>query len=83
MNHLERLAPFAIDLVIVISLTLLAALGRLDAMVVVGVVGPLVGARVASHARARSGKDDGGSIPPSGALLLMAGAAKLFGSRSA
>ena len=77
----EQIAGYALDLVIVVSLTVLAAIGRLDSMVVVGVLGPLLGARVASLGGKKKGGEDGPSLPPSATLLLLAGAAKIL-SRS-
>ena len=78
----EQIAGYALDLVIVVSLTVLAAIGRLDSMVVVGVLGPLLGARVASlGGKKKDGGGEGPSLPPSATLLLLAGVAKLL-SRS-
>lgn len=74
----EKLAAYALDIVIVISLATLAAIGRLDPMIVVGVCGPLLGARVAGLAKTSKSDDDGPKVPPSATLLLLAGAARLF-----
>lgn len=74
-TKIEKVAPYALDLVIVLSLTVLAGLGKLDAMVVVGVVGPMLGARVANLAKKPDGS--GPTIPPSAALLLVAGLSRL------
>lgn len=72
----DKIASYALDIVIVISLTVLAAVGKIDAMIVVGVCGPLLGARVAGLAKPGDGKPP--TIPPSATLLLLAGLSRLF-----
>lgn len=84
-KSLILLLPYVLDVVIVTALTVLAALGKLDPVVVVGVVGPMIGAKVGAAGRAK--KEDGGgggpSLPPPSALLLLAfGAWKIMGGRS-
>lgn len=68
---------YLLDALIVLSLGVLVALGKLESVVFVSLVGPLLGARVAGLAKA----GDSGQIPPGAAMMLMAGAAKLM-SRS-
>lgn len=57
----------ALDVAIVVCLSALVALGKLDAMVLLAVVGPLVGAKVASHVGGDKG--NGGA-----AVMLLVGA---------
>lgn len=77
---IEKAAPFALDIVIVVALSVLAGIGRLDALVVVGLLGPMLGARVANAGKNRSSdkNDDGPNLPPSALLLLLAGASRLL-----
>ena len=75
----DKIAMYALDVVIVVCLTTLAAIGKLDAIVVVGIVGPMVGAKVASHVK--SG-DNTSKLPPSALMLLGVGVAKLLGASS-
>jgi len=82
-KSLILLLPYVLDVVIVTALTVLAALGKLDPVVVVGVVGPMIGAKVGAAGRAK--KEDGGgpTLPPPSALLLLAfGAWKIMNGRS-
>lgn len=80
----EKILPYLLDVVIVVALTTLAALGKLDAIVVVGALGPMLGAKVATHAQKESKKSSGDEpkIPPASALLLLlVGAYKLLSNR--
>ena len=81
----EKILPYLLDVVIVIALTTLAALGKLDPIVVVGALGPMLGAKVATHAQKEKSSDtdsSGPKIPPASALLLLAvGAYKLLSQR--
>jgi hypothetical protein len=80
-KSLPLLLTYVLDVVIVLSLTLLAALGKLDPVVVVGVLGPMIGAKVGAVGRAK--KDGSGpSVPPSALILLAAGAWKIMGGRA-
>lgn len=67
----------ALDLAIVICLSVLCAIGKLDPMVVLAIIGPMVGAK----AGAKIAVNGSGGMPPGGAAVLLLGAWQVWKAR--